>query len=57
MSIPASVDFTRCGAPTEIIQPLRLLLQPSSLAAAIGLGEFLVPIMLLDCDDRTKAVF
>ena len=41
----------------EIVQPLVLLAGPAGFAAAIGLGEFLVPIMLLDCDDRTKRFF
>ena len=37
----------------EIVQPLELLAGPAGLAAAIGLGELVVPIMLLDGDDGT----
>src|SRR5580693_8349341 len=35
------------------MQPLGLFAGPAGLAAGIGLGELLVPIMLLDGDDRT----
>ena len=37
----------------EIVQALALLARPCRLRCRVGLGQFLVPIMLLDGDDRT----